>query len=183
MSFEKSLRAANSVLLLFVAVVLMGCQATIPKDALLMSEQTLEWRKLQGRMFDSEDEKAILKASAALLQDLGFSLEESETKLGVITATKDRSARDGGQIAGAVVLAALFGGPAMYDENQTFRASVVTRPYGENGDKLLLRVTFQRRVWNNYGQISKLERITDPAMYSEFFEKLSKSVFLTANEI
>lgn len=180
---NNSLNLKKVASLCSLVILLSGCAATIPKSALQMNEQTLEWRSLQGRVFETTDERKILQASAALLQDLGFSLEESEMDLGLISATKDRSAQDGGQIAGAVVIAALFGTPATYDENQKFKASVVTRPYGENGEKILLRVTFQRRVWNNYGQISKLERITDTEIYTDFFDKLSKSIFLTANEI
>jgi hypothetical protein len=165
------------------ALMFSGCAATIPKGALEMSQQTLEWRKLQGRSFDTSDEKKILSASAALLQDLGFTLSESETGLGVISATKDRSARDGGQMALAFIASAIGGGPAIYDESQKFIASVVTRPYGEGNEKILVRVTFQRRVWSSQGQISKLERITDPEMYTEFFQKLEKSIFLNANNI
>ena len=174
---------ANFLVITVSSILLCGCVAGIPKGALSLSPQTLEWRKLQSRRFETKDEKKILQACAALLQDLGFSLEESETSLGVIAANKDRSAVEGGQVVAAVFLAALGGGPAIYDQNQKFRASIVTRPFGENEDQIVVRVTFQRRVWNNQGQITKLQRINDPKMYEDFFSKLSKSIFLTANEI
>jgi len=174
---------ANFFVITVSSFLLCGCVGGIPKGALSLSPQTLEWRMLQSRRFESKDEKKILQACAALLQDLGFSLEESETSLGVIVANKDRSAVEGGQVIAAFFLATLVGGPAVYDQNQKFRASIVTRPFGENEDQIVVRVTFQRRVWNNQGQITKRQRINDPKMYQEFFEKLSKSIFLTANEI
>lgn len=180
---------ANLSAITVSSILLCGCVAGIPKGALSLSPQTLEWRKLQSKRFETKDEKKILQACAALLQDLGFSLEESETSLGVIVASKDRSAVEGGQVVAAVFLAALAGGlggtsgSVTYDQNQKFRASIVTRPFGENEDQIVVRVTFQRRVWNNRGQITKLQRINDPKMYQEFFAKLSKSIFLTANEI
>ena len=60
------------------------------------------------------------------------------------------------------------------------KASVVTRPV-KGG--IVVRVTFQRIVINENNAVSKLESLKDPKQYQEFFSKLSKSLFLTANEI
>ena len=46
-----------------------------------------------------------------------------------------------------------------------------------------VRVTFQRLVWNDQGVLYKLERLDTPELYTEFYEKLSKSLFLEAQEI
>lgn len=145
-----------------------------------MNPQSLEMRQLQTRSFDTINENNILTACAGLLQDLGFSIDSSETKLGLITGSKDRDAKEGGQIATAVFVSALFGTSTVYDTNQNIRASIVTH---RNGNKIIVRVTFQRTVWNNYGNISKLEILDDPEMYSGFFDSLSKSVFLEAHAI
>ena len=48
---------------------------------------------------------------------------------------------------------------------------------------VIVRVTFQRIVWNERGQISKLESLENPKLYEKFFGELSKSLFLTANDI
>ncbi len=77
-------------------------------------------------------------------------------------------------------MATLFGADVPIDRNQKFRASIVTHP---SGGEIAVRVTFQRIVWNDYGQISCLELIEDPEVYQEFFDKLSKAVFLEAHEI
>jgi hypothetical protein len=113
---------------------------------------------------------------------LGFILEESETKLGVMLGTKDRSAEDAGQIAGAVILALLLGVYVPTDDKQKFRASVVTSSLKESNE-ITVRVTFQRVVWNTQGRVTTSEALTDPKMYTEFFTKLSKSIFLEAHEI
>jgi hypothetical protein len=68
------------------------------------------------------------------------------------------------------------------DREQKIRASLITRP-SEVGKGYLLRVTFQRIVWNTQGAVSKIEPINEPLIYQEFFEKLSKSVFLEAQKI
>lgn len=166
-----------------IALLGQGCEATIPKEALQLSPESLEKRQLQTRRFDTWDEAKILSACAQVLQDLGFNLDESESKLGVVVASKDRDAREAGQIAAAVVIAILLGAPMPVDSTQKIRASLVTKPVGENEESMAVRVTFQRIVWNNQNQVSKLETLDDPKLYQEFFERLSKAVFLEAHEI
>lgn len=165
-----------------LAFGLIACQQRIPKEALQLSPESLADRQLQTRLFETNDEAMLLSASAALLQDLGFTLDESESGLGVIVASKDRDATEAGQVVMAVVLA-LLGANVPIDEVQKLRASVVTKPVGEDGRRIAVRVTFQRIVWNNRGQISKQERLNEPEFYQEFFSKLSKAVFLEAHEI
>ncbi len=167
-------------LLLATSMVVSGCAQKIPKEALELKPESMQLRLLQTRSFETKDEKKLLNAGAGVLQDLGFNIDESETKLGVIVGSKDRDAVEAGQVAGAVVMAVLFRVNMSVDKNQKIRASVVTRP---NGNKTNLRVTFQRIVWNTQGQVSKTESIEDAKIYQQFFEKLSKSVFLEANEI
>jgi hypothetical protein len=38
-------------------------------------------------------------------------------------------------------------------------------------------------VWDQNGNIRKREQFKEPAIYEEFFSKLSKSIFLVAHEI
>ncbi|MBN2513160.1 MAG: hypothetical protein JXB18_09510 [Sedimentisphaerales bacterium] len=156
-----------------------GCGG-IPKDALSMNPTTLKDRQLQTRLYDTKDEKMVLSACAALLQDIGFNLDESETELGLIVSSKDRGAVDAGQVTAAIMASAILGTPCTYDKKQKIRASVVTTPSLSNENKISVRVTFQRVVWNNYGEVVKLERLNDPVMYEGFFEKLSKAIFLEA---
>ncbi len=172
----------------FLFVYVTGCVATIPKDVLKLAPESLAQRQLQTRQYETKDEKKILSASTAVLQDLGFSLDESQTKLGVIVASKDRSAVNAGQVAVAttLVLLAAMGGKTSdalqrTDAAQKMRASLVTAP-NTNG-KVRVRVTFQRIVWNKMGQVSKMETLNDPTLYVDFFDKLSKSIFLQAHEI
>lgn len=169
------------VAVLSAAALLSGCQPTIPKEALQLTKESLEQRQMQTRRFDSGDEAKILMASAGVIQDLGYTIEESAVPVGLIVGTKDRDATEAGQVVGAIVVAALFGVQAAIDTNQKIRVSLVSRPVGPG--QTAVRVTFQRIVWNSHNAVSKIEGLSDPEMYRQFFEKLSQSVFLTANEI
>jgi hypothetical protein len=167
-------------------LALPGC-ASIPEDALILSPDSMERRQLQTRRIEGIDESGLLSASAGVLQDLGFNIDESETRLGVIVASKDRSAVTGGQVLGAVLLA-LMGAPTDIDKTQKIRVSLVTRPALAQDrqplpDTQLLRITIQRIVTNTGGQVTRIESIEEPVIYQEFFDKLSKSVFLEVQEI
>ena len=172
---------------ILLIVQLIACAQTIPKEALQLSPQSLKNRQLQTRHFDT-DEKTLLSASAAVLQDLGFTIDESETDLGLIACSKTREAISAGQIAGAVVVAILTGAVTPVDKTQLIRASLVTRPITiDNTDKskcrTAVRVTFQRVITNTENRVTRRECIIDPKIYQEFFEMLSQSVFLEAHEI
>ena len=152
----------------------------------------LSWQRLKSvkncygqdtRKYETKDEAKILAACAGLLQDMGFNIDESETKLGLISSSKMRSAVSAGQQVAAVLVALLGGGVTPTDKEQKMRAAVVTRPVGEHGEYIAVRVTFQRIVWNTQGQVTKSESLTDPKIYQEFFDKLSKSIFLEAQEL
>ena len=187
--------------------IFSGCATTIPPEALQMQPDTLANRQIQSRKYDIKTEKELLSASASVLQDMGFNLDESQTSLGVIVASKSRDAKDGGQIAGAILMGFLFGAAAMsYDKDQKIRASLVTKPAVTNNpikvelttnagknikfdqqveasSGFVVRVTFQRLVWNQNNVMTKIEGINDPAIYTEFYDKLSKSVFLQAQNV
>jgi hypothetical protein len=189
-----------------IIALLAGCAAQIPPEALQFQPDTLANRQLQSRKYDIKSEKELLTASNNVLQDMGFNLDESNMQLGVLVASKNRDATDGGQIAGAILLAALFRVQASYDKDQKIRASLVTKPAATNNpiqvdvttktgkqikfnqpveaqNGYVVRVTFQRLVWNQRGVLTKIEGINEPEIYQEFFDKLSKSIFLQAQNV
>lgn len=166
----------------FGTFVLSACAQTIPREALQLSSDSLERRQTQTRVFETNNESELLSASAALLQDLGFNLDESEVGLGVIVASKDRDATEAGQVAASIITAALLGVAVPWDNEQRIRAAVITRKLG-NRAGFAVRLTMQRIVWDTQGQVSQTEPLDDPEMYKEFFSKLSKAVFLEAQEL
>jgi len=174
--------AKGLVGLVVCTVVLAACAQQIPKEALQLSPDSLERRQAQTRVFETDNEAELLSASAALLQDLGFNLDESEVDLGVIVASKDRDATEADQVVVSILLAGLLGVAMPWDDEQKIRAAVITRQLKDRSG-FAVRLTMQRIVWNTQGQVSLTEPLDDPEMYQEFFSKLSKAVFLEAQEL
>ncbi len=169
------------IVLITLFLTCTSCTFHVPKEALTLSPESLRLRNLQTRKFETTDERRLLIAAAGLLQDLGYQIDESEVPLGVIVASKQADASDGAQIAGAIAIGILLGTKVTVDNEQKIRVSIVTRPV--NRKEIALRVTFQRTVWNNEGHVSRTESVIDQELYQDFFSKLSKAVFLEAQQI
>lgn len=180
---KKAHRFVKSACIIFLCLGIVGC-ATIPTGFLKPSEGYLANRQLQMRQYDTADQEKIITSVAGVLQDLGFTLDASETQVGFVAASKKADAKSGGQIAGAVVLDLLVGGnnTSRCDKSQVIKASVITKP-SLDGKKTVVRVTFQRVVWNMANQISRVETLKDPIMYQKFYDSLSKAIFLEAQQI
>ncbi len=118
-----------------------------------------------------------------MLQDLGFTIDDSESGFGLVVGSKRRDATEVGQVLVAILVVALTGAWMPTDDEQLMRASVVTRPIGDEGEQTAVRVTFQRVVWNTEGRVTQSESMTDPAFYQAFFSRLSKAIFLQAHAI
>lgn len=178
------------VVLAIAIALLTGCQHTAntvaqQTSALTLTTDSMAQRQSQTRRFDNANETVLLTASAGVLQDLGFTIEESTAQAGFIVASKDRDAVEAGQVASQIMLAAFItalGGRAdpVWERNQKIRISVATKPSGAD---VVVRVTFQRIIWNTKNQVSRVESINDPKIHQEFFDKLSQSVFLEAHQI
>lgn len=172
----------NVLLMATVGFGLLACAPQIPKEALMLKPESMQNRQMQTRRFATTDEGHLLNASTALLQDMGFTLEEVNAPLGVLVASKMRDATTAGNVTLAVVATLLTRQPVAYDKEQKMRVSVVTKQL-PSGKEMSVRVTFQRIVFNTQGQITTSEAVIEPEAYQEFFSKLSKSVFLEANQI
>ena len=183
---KKSLTHKHCWMLIFMSIVLVACQNNIFKDALILSPVYLEKRKLQTRIFEAINEKTLLTAAAAVLQDLGYTIDETEVRCGVIVCSRDRDVTEKAEVVLAVtleILSLLVGAPTSvpYETKQKIMASLVTAPV--DNQRVAVRITFHQIVWNSDGKITKNNQVNAPQIYQEFFAKLAKSVFLVAHEI
>ncbi len=187
---------------LLLSSQLAGCVTqSQPEELFQLSPESPKHRAMQTRMFETSDEKELLSASAATLQDLGFEIEESVSDVGFLRAAKERSAREWGQhinrFMTAIVtspLAIMEAGPVILpiDLHQRIAASLITRPLNPERSRYEVRIMFYRVVWKGEGAAGRSsfppgeqrsEMIRDPVLYQQFFARLSKAVFLEAHKI
>jgi len=163
-------------------LLLTGACAQMPDDVLQVSEKHRVMKVAQSRKVATPKKKEVLLAGAAALQDMGFTIDQSDPELGLVVGSKQRDATDGGQIALAVVgatLTTLLAGPAAgvngfrYDDEQVVRASLIA---GDGADETDLRISVQRVVLDQRGKVSKAETIRDEELYTQFYETLGGSI-------
>lgn len=174
--------------ILAATVTLAGCQT--PNDIAMRigvaPESAVKLRTLETRRYDTFDQTVVLAATTQTLQDLGFTLTESSSEIGVLVASKQRDAEESGQIAGQVALTiafALLGSHYNpdWDKEQAIMVAVVATPI-ENSKQMEVRVTFDRLVKTKNG-LSRAELVQEPEIYQQFFTKLSEGLFLEGHEI
>jgi hypothetical protein len=122
----------------------------------------------------------LLTAAAAVLQDTGFTIEDSEVESGLIVFSRVRDVTDYREIMQSLALM-FIGVYHPHATTQKVLASLVTKPL--DNKRVAVRITFMHIVWNKDNVIMKKERLNDPEIYEAFFSKLSKSVFLIAHDI
>ena len=175
----------------------IGCVAhTQPDELFQLKPESAANRAMQTRLFETKDETELLSASAAVLQDLGFQVEESVREVGFLRATKERSAREYGQditrlfvflLSTPLVLVQQPPIIMPVDLHQKIAATLVARPVNPEATRQEVRVVFYRVVWKGDGSSGqqgippgeqRMEMLRDPVLYQTFFAKLSKAVFL-----
>ncbi|MCQ2562418.1 MAG: hypothetical protein MJ158_02275 [Alphaproteobacteria bacterium] len=146
-----------------------------------LDEHYQERRQMETRRFEAKNEEEMLVSVAQVLQDLDFTLETTETELGIITGTKVRDVTPTGAQVAIILLAGIGKTTPVYDVRQKIYATVISNKSKTNPG-FNVRVKFARIVWNNRNE-SRLEKLEDESLYKNFFDKLSQSLFLTANDL
>ena len=181
------LRFATTRLWLAPLLLIAGCASTTSQ--LMLQPQaagSAARAEFQTRLYETPDEGRILAACTALLQDMGFQVDEAASSLGVLSASKMRDANrlTPGERFGAVILTlgllaggytaplALFTMNAGDPRPVNIEVGITTRKVGQGGGRVSVHVIFKENS----------AHITEPAVYQEFFGHLSKALFLEARE-
>jgi len=178
--------ACRRLLVVAAAVVVAGCKAAAPAP-----QTQLEVREYQTRSFDTADTKLVLKAMFNVLQDDGYVVKNAVVDLGLITAEKEidvapgRSGTNGGLLGGlggTVILGrhggVVLGGPPAPSTYRKTEVRDFTGNVSEFGKQTKVRVSFQRKVLDNRGNVVEVEPIDDLKFYQDFFSRMDKSLYL-----
>jgi hypothetical protein len=183
---------AGALLVLAVALFAGGCTAGVQPP-----KTQLEVREFQTRTFDTPDSKQVMKAMLNVLQDDGYVVKNAVVDLGLITATKEIDVAPGrsgpaggglGGIGGAVVIGGgpggvIFGGPRSAPAYRKTERRDFTGNVSEFGPQTRVRVSFQRKVLDNRGDVVEVQPIDDPVFYRDFFSRMDKSLYLQQEKL
>jgi len=187
-------RPVASITVLLGLLLLAGCAPQV-SQVLTPPEDMLAQRQFQTKQYESADEDQILRACAALLQDMGFQIDEGTSRLGVILGSKMRDANSlttGERAAVAVLtLGLLVGGytaplalllvDKMNSQPVRIDVGIFTRKIDAEGNRVAVRIIFRETEYKN-GQPALPQVIKDAAIYQDAFDRLSKALFLEAWE-
>jgi len=171
-----------------ISVLCLAACESIPSNAFRIPESSLSTRQMQTREYTELDDGTILSASVAVLQDMGYVIDEVEVELGVLSASKRADATnkleafgtmtvDAMQCVFTLMLACTRKHYKEIDDVQDIRLTLIAGPQQLSGD-VPVRITIQRIIWDKAGRLSEQETITDSGVYDAMFAKLSKAVFL-----
>ena len=186
----------NKISLTFpvIALVLSSCAAPYNDWAMEHGAPPVEdgntilnIRSVQTRSFNTLETTRLVAAGTQAMQDLGFTIVEASSEMGVLVGEKYRDATESDQVAGQIALVILFAALGssynpVWDEEQKIFATLVVQPTGEQGTSEM-RISIDRRIWNNQKVLWKTEVILDPEVYKEFFDKIGQAAFLEAHQI
>jgi hypothetical protein len=159
------------------------------------SPQTqLQVREYQTRTFDTPDAKLVMKAMLNVLQDDGYVVRNAVVELGLITAAKEVDLAPGRGVSGGDVFGGLgsviFGGrggivvgPQTSPAYRKTEVREFTGNVSEFGDQTKVRVSLQRKVLDNRGQVVEVEPIEDLEFYQDFFSRMDKGLFLQKEQL
>lgn len=181
------MRRPGAILALLVVPGLLSSCATSQPEYFSPSQSSVAARKMQARIYSSVDESDVMSAAASVLQDMGYSIDEVEARLGVLSASKRADATNRLQAFGTLTLDSmkcaltfLMACSGNYygeiDDVQDIRLTLVSMP--KDDGSVTVRVTIQRRIYDKRGRLTEQSTITDLDVYESLFAKLSKAVFL-----
>lgn len=171
-------------LLLVATMATSGCATQPDPNLLRLSESTLEIRAMQTRTFAATSEAEILAATAAALQDMEYNIDQIESPLGVISASKVSDADSTSEFTTRLLLDLLCGcgGSQFAADKHVITITTVVLPSLAAESEFVTRITIQQITYDKQSQITSRSAIDDPEAYQRIFERLSKSLYIEVND-
>ena len=117
-----------------------------------------------------------MKSIMNVLQDEGYIIKNAVSDVGLLSAEKIIDVENLGM---AILSSALCNNPR-WNKQQVHEASANLSEFGE---KTRVRINFQVKTMDNFGQPRDVVTVMDPKYYQEFFDKVSKGLFIQQQNI
>ena len=156
-----------------LAMVTSSCTYHSPGDEMTQ----LQIRELQTRTFAAIEAKKVLKEMMNVMQDDAYMVKNANVELGLLTGEKDVDVENGWNKAMSIFAS---GQNATWQKNQVIEISANVTQFG---DDTRVRVNIQRKLFDNFGRVMKVQQIYDAAAYQDFFDKVHKGLFIQQQQI
>jgi hypothetical protein len=111
---------------------------------------------------------------------MGYEIERTEERAGLIYASKPVDILPSGQGNPELVLAFLSDKSMSIDKEQKIKASFSVQAETDQRNAVTARLDLQRITWNSAGEVTHVEHINDGSMYNGFFARLATTQSLAA---
>ena len=131
----------------------------------------LEIRQIQTRTYETKDTKMVMKAMLNVLQDNGFTINQTSLDLGFVNATKEVDVENPWE--------------KFWTRHVLTMNSITTCTVNisEFGNQTRVRVNFQVKGMTAIGSIAAVYQVDDPKFYQDFFAKVDKGIFVEKEKI
>ena len=167
--------------LIIVLLTFTGCGVTEVPGMVIggkkKEKSQLEIREMQTRLFDTKDEKMVIKAMLDVLQDDDYIIEQVNVEMGFFNAAKEANAED---VFEKFWDTFWWGGMATYKKNSIVDCTANVSQFGE---QVKVRANFRVKFMNNRGGVEFVSQIDNPIFYQEFFSKVDKGIFIEKEKI
>lgn len=166
---KRLLKPMKFFVIIFGLFFLSGCVANKSIGTVVTQ---LQVREIQTREFDTCDTKSVMKSMMNVLQDEGFIIKNAVADLGLLSAEKSIDIENRGE---AFLCTMLLGSSARWSKQNILEASGNVSEYGS---KTRVRMNFQIKTMDNFGCPKVIKTIDDLKFYQDFFDKVSKGIFI-----
>jgi hypothetical protein len=166
---------------LALALVVSGC-ATGGGSAALRAPGPLEARSVQSRELGTSDTRLVLKAAVGALQDEGFTIRQTDSGLGLVTATAEWQSRAESSVAKILKWAAVpmtYGASLLVPSGRReFSTVEATVNVTSEGERTRVRVSLALRVTDDRGRVRGVTTVGDPSVYQRLLARIDKALYL-----
>ena len=138
-------------------------------------------REVQTRTFENVDAHTAMKAAIDMLQDGGFTIERTDSDLGLVVGKQAVVRRPSAGLralkyAGAALSYGLIG---LIPLNKTDELEASVNVTGIDESSVRIRIAIQRRMLDKNGRVKRTEALTEGPVYQDLFELLGRSLFVS----